>query len=171
MPREDKTNKPHFVRQVPKFLKAYSHMLTTNKKNYLNERVEYDDVKYDNVEAVRNDGAVIVEKSAKKDMRISSDNSDDETKQTDTPVDDSSTKPLQSSVESPSVVEAVNDAPAEDPVQYYKDGKIIFHKKAPKDGERQNTHKRTSEEVSEPSTPPKKQKKKQKLKQNLLSFD
>ena len=58
--KESSKNSVSFTRQVPKFLQKYSHMLVTNKKNYLNEQLGDDSPAYSNEEDVIADGATVI---------------------------------------------------------------------------------------------------------------
>ena len=55
-----KDNRTEFVRNVPNFLKQYSHMLTANKKNYMGETLGKEEMSAD-ITTVIEDGAVIVD--------------------------------------------------------------------------------------------------------------
>lgn len=54
---------PQFVKNIPSFLQQYSHLLNTNKKNYMGEDVGRDDVA-ETAEEVLNCGGVVVSEHA-----------------------------------------------------------------------------------------------------------
>ena len=113
MSRNDKPKKskpPTFVRQVPKFLRDYSHLLTTNKKNYMGDEIGHQDEIFESAAAVEKDGAEIV-------------NADSIT---DADCDDP--PPAVETAESRAISNEPL-APKEKDLEYFKDGKIVFNAK------------------------------------------
>jgi hypothetical protein len=49
-----------YTRNVPSFLKQYSHLLTSNKKNYTNESLEYNSQEFTKVQDIISEGAQVV---------------------------------------------------------------------------------------------------------------
>jgi hypothetical protein len=150
-----KAKPPTFVRQVPKFLKQYSHMLTTNKKNYLGD-VEHQQEEFDSVEAVEKEGAEIV--NIDKHRRKFEDASDSEGDVT--VVEHSSA----GTAENTKTTESEEEKAPVETVEYFKDGKIVFNSKADR-SKRPITTDHDEEQTL------KKTKKQKKGAKSLLSFE
>ena len=157
MSKSSGNNKLKYVRNIPKFLNKYKNILETNKKNYLNEELEYEKeegVVYQTEEEIRNDGAIIVHKKKK-----------EEEEEEEEDFNHSNFQLLEVPKMSDLIPEEVKETKEEErEIDYYKDGKILFHNN-------KGNKKRDSEtEVTELPNHNKTKKQKQKTK-NLLSFD
>ena len=162
-------HKPHFVRQIPNFLKQYETMLTTNKKNYMNEEVKKEGKNHKCVADAIADGATVFDDSPQVEV-VPTGEDEEEGSEAVVAVTEGGTQEEKTRGE-----EEDEDTHKE----YYRDGKIVFNK-LPNALKRK--HKNSSTETEEEggdgdvnskdhTGKKKKEKKKQKKQLGLLSFD
>jgi hypothetical protein len=157
-----KQERLQYVRHVPKFLREYSHLLKTDKKNYMNEEVGFDPTTrggFQNEQEVLEDGAVVVSATGTARMR-----------EQESEEDEVEIEPLveEELMEVPRMSDLLPDrrdeeakakAKAEEEKEYFKDGKIIFQGKG---GTKRGIEAAEGGEAKKPKT---------KSKKKLLSFD
>jgi hypothetical protein len=121
------SHKPHFVRQVPNFLKQYETMLGTNKKNYLNETVKKEGRSFKSVDDAIADGATVFDPHARSGA--------EEEVEVDEVVASALKEASEGVSEGVSEVASVKVDEKEkeqeqvrDEKEYFKDGKILFNK-------------------------------------------
>jgi hypothetical protein len=180
--------KLHYVRQVPKFLRGYAHLLQSDKKNYLGEEVGYDEVTtagFQTEQDLEEDGAVIVRTEERKFLsrvaRVENNEGDDvkdedeeEEELTEVPsVSDFFPEVREEEAAERRRKDALEEIKREE--SYYKDGKILFHGKSTKKrrGEVHAGGDIDGSPVSPDTTVGTGERKKQKVKpkKKLLSFD
>jgi hypothetical protein len=122
------SHKPHFVRQVPNFLKQYETMLGTNKKNYLNETVKKEGRSFKSVDDAIADGATVFDPHARS-------GAEEEVDEVDEVVASALKEASEGVSEGVSEVASVKVDEKEkeqeqvrDEKEYFKDGKILFNK-------------------------------------------
>jgi hypothetical protein len=159
-----KQEKLQYVRHVPKFLREYSHLLKTDKKNYMNEEVGFDEVSKGGFQTegdLLEDGAVVLNGSG---TSMPKEEESEEDVDIATLVEEELTEVPRMSDLLPDrrEAEARAKAKAEEEKNYFKDGKLIFQGKG---GTKRSIEGEVGTEAGE------KKKSKTKAKKKLLSFD
>lgn len=167
------SNKPHFVRNVPKFLQPYEAMLTKKKDFKRRETDEEDRIDrrnsrrgFSSVEDAIADGATVCYEDAPVESNIEiKEEKNFRMKEAEGTVTETNTEVC--------ATRAEKEEEAQDNKEYFKDGKVIFHKKVTHKRKKENTGAEDPEagkstNVSKGKIP---LKKKQKQRKELLSFD
>lgn len=113
-------HKPHFVRQIPNFLKQYETLLTTNKKNYMNETVQKEGRSHKSVDDAIADGATVFDESP----QIQSEEEDEE----DQKSSEAGVHTAEQDVLSVKRTECEEGEEEDVHKEYFKDGKVVFNK-------------------------------------------
>ena len=158
---------PHFVRNVPNFLKQYESILTTNKKNYMNESIEKESRKHLSIEEALADGATLVTPNLQQNVSESE------------VVSTSNQEVIADKVNDNENSEEKEEMKEEIEREYFKDGKLVFNKvkisnlkrkRVVNDTEVHNVDSRQETHTSQQARK-KKEKRKKTKNLTLLSFD
>lgn len=187
MEKSSNNNKIQYVRNIPKFLNQYKNLLVTNKKNYLNEELGHEEQEENEEEReerslnnnerenleeelIKN-GAIIVNLDENKKGIFKNKNSYRSNSKNEEFV----------LTEVPKMSDLLPDIPEREEgereeregenekseIEYYKEGKILFHNKST--NKKRDVNETIESETSQQTNKKQKQQK-QKVK-NLLSFD